>query len=204
MRFIHIFYIILCFLMKNIEASAPVWTMTPHPEYSPHVTLNALQTATIKYTVTNQSHRTHTLAMNPILGITQVTSPGNCSSSFTLSYQQSCILTLNVNGALLNSSIKGGPVLCQQGIPLQCYQPAANDVLDIQLVPVIYYLITPTAQTNGSITPDTPQTVPSGSNLSFTATPQTNYQVDKWYLDNGIAQIGGTSFTLTPIMGFKA
>ena len=68
--------------------------------------------------------------MNPIPGVTQVTEPRNCGSTFTLAYQQSCILTL-----IVNDSFKGnggfGPVVCSQGNRLQCYRPSPANVLVI-------------------------------------------------------------------------
>jgi hypothetical protein len=46
------------------------------------------------------------------------------------------------------------------------------------------YTVTPSAGTNGTITPNTPQTVNSGSTTSFTITPNTGYQT--------VTPVGGT------------
>lgn len=70
--------------------------------------------------------------MNPIIGINQVISGlGNCNNPFSLGYKQSCILTLEVIGRELSGDVSGGPVVCNQGNPLQCYQPSATDGLSI-------------------------------------------------------------------------
>jgi len=62
-------------------------------------------------------------------------------------------------------------------------------------------LVTPTAGIGGSISPDTVQTVSVGASLTFTATPNSGYAVDGWYLDGATSpvQVGGTSYTLIKI-----
>ncbi len=66
------------------------------------------------------------------------------------------------------------------------------------------YIITPSAGTNGSITPATPKTVVSGGNITFSATPATSYLVDQWLVDGTVAQTGGTSYTLTSVSASHA
>ena len=61
------------------------------------------------------------------------------------------------------------------------------------------YTVTPSAGVNGKISPTTAQTVASGGSLTFTATANTNYTVDTWFVDSVAAQTGGTSFTLANI-----
>lgn len=199
-------YLQLCitaiiFLLLNSVcfAGSPVWTFTPDPYYPPTISITPDGSATIRYVVTNQSHKPHTLMMTPVAGITQVTSAGDCPNPFTLNYKQSCTLNLLVNGSELTQDVRNGPTVCQLGNTLQCYQPAATDILNITRVPYAEYIITPTAGSNGSITPSTSQTVSVGANLNFTATPNSTYHVDKWIVDGGVAQIGGTTFTLSNI-----
>jgi hypothetical protein len=60
----------------------------------------------------------------------------------------------------------------------------------------VTYTVTPSAGTNGSINPSTPQSVTTGSSVSFTATPATNYQVFQWLVNGVVAQSGGAAFTL--------
>jgi hypothetical protein len=114
-------------------AGTPLWTFQPLTATT--IAIPSTGMATIQYQVTNQSRKTHTLAMTPTPGITQTTTSGNCSSPFTLSYQQSCTLTLEVDGAALQGNIIGGPKVCQQGSALQCYQPSAANILRVTLNP---------------------------------------------------------------------
>lgn len=192
----YITVLVTLFVMTMGHAGNPLWTFTPDPYYPSTVSVTSASSAIIKYTVTNQSHKTHTLVMKPIPGITQNTTGGNCSTSFTLKYLKSCTLELLVDGSRLSASIRGGPVVCESGNPNQCYQPSLANSLNITLAPLAKYVITPTAAANGSITPNAPKTVVSGSSIPFTATPSMGYQVDQWLVDGGLVQKGGSQFTL--------
>jgi hypothetical protein len=116
-------------LSAFLHAGSPVWTLTPLTATSIFVPVNG--TAIIQYQVTNQSKKSHTLKMTGITGISQDTSGGRCASPFTLAYQESCTLSLTVDGSALQGNVVGGPVLCQSGNALQCYQPSSADALNI-------------------------------------------------------------------------
>jgi hypothetical protein len=62
------------------------------------------------------------------------------------------------------------------------------------------YTVTPSAGPNGSISPNTSQTVNSGSSVSFTAAPANGYVVNQWLVNATAAQSGGTSFTLNNVL----
>lgn len=125
--------------MAFVHAGTPLWTFTPLT--TTKITVAANDTTTVKYQVTNQSKKSHTLAMKAIPGVTQVTTAGNCPNPFILGYQQSCILNLSINGSALNGNILGGPVVCQQGNPSQCYQPSRANSLQITKGPAVDYTI---------------------------------------------------------------
>ncbi|MDI1351602.1 MAG: hypothetical protein PSV35_02365 [bacterium] len=111
------------------QASAPLWTFSPMSATKISVPANG--TKFIQYKITNQSHKTHTLVMTAIPGISQVTTSGNCPNPITLGYQQYCTLNLSINGRALTSKVLGGPQLCQKGNKLQCYQPSQENSLNI-------------------------------------------------------------------------
>lgn len=123
---------VLFFLMPVTHAGTPLWTFKALTPTTVLVPVNS--SATIQYSVTNQSKKTHTLVMTPIIGISQITTAGNCPNPFTLSYQQSCTLTLSITGSKLQGKVIGGPEVCQNGSPLQCYQPCGNS-LNITPIP---------------------------------------------------------------------
>jgi len=111
-------------------AGAPVWTFTPLTATTISVPSN--DTATVQYTVTNQSNRIHTLSMQSIQGITQLTTGlGVCGNPFILTTKASCTLSLQVNGSQLTPPVNDGPIVCEQGSSLQCYRPASSDILHI-------------------------------------------------------------------------
>ena len=64
---------------------------------------------------------------------------------------------------------------------------------------VLQYTVTPSAGANGSISPNTPQTVNYNGSAIFTGTPGTGYTVDKWLLDGTAVQTGGTTYTLNNV-----
>ena len=118
-------------LGSQLHAGSPVWTFSPLTATT--ISVSTTDTATVQYQVTNQSRKTHVLEMRGITGISQNTTFGHCANPFTLGYQQSCTLTLTVDGSSLQGSVAGGPVVCQQGNALQCYQPSRSDALNITL-----------------------------------------------------------------------
>jgi len=125
----------IVFLLSSLShAGQPVWTLTPDSNYPPNVSVTTNNEVIVKYTVTNHSHRSHTLRMLPIYGVTQLTESGNCSNTFTLNYLQSCTLSLIIDGQALTSPIHGGPIVCDAQSTLECYQPSTNDQLNIDLL----------------------------------------------------------------------
>ena len=65
--------------------------------------------------------------------------------------------------------------------------------------PPITYTVTPSAGSNGTVSPNTIQTVISGLSATFTATPNGGYAVYQWLLNGVVAQTGGTSFTASSV-----
>ena len=113
----------------HVYAGIPLWTFTPLTATT--ISVSTSGSATIQYTVTNQSRRVHTLAMRPITGITQNTAGGTCANPFRLGGLQSCTLSLTITGSALAGDVKSGPVVCEQGSNLQCYQPTSSNSLNI-------------------------------------------------------------------------
>lgn len=117
-------------------ASTPLWTFEPLTVATMAVPANA--TAMVEYRVTNQSSKTHTLVMQPIQGISQLTTGlGICGNPFVLRSKGSCTLSLLINGSQINSPIDKGPVVCQQASTNQCYRPDNSNSLRITQAPAI-------------------------------------------------------------------
>lgn len=119
----------LVFFIIPLHAGKPLWSFTPLSQTS--ITVGVNNTAQVSYQITNQSRKSHTLSLTPSPGITQATTPGHCTNPFVLGYQQSCILDLTIDGSTLPGTVTTGPIICEQGNPIQCYQPAVANRLNI-------------------------------------------------------------------------
>lgn len=123
-------------IISTAYAAYPLWTFTPNPNYPPKVSLNTSQTATVVYSVQNQSRKSKWLVIQPITGVGQsfpcrLTPYGQPGSS--------CSLILAVTGNQLpKEGVHTGPILCEANPngtpnPNQCYRPSAPDNLNITL-----------------------------------------------------------------------
>ncbi|ARB92081.1 Ig-like domain-containing protein [Legionella longbeachae] len=99
----------------------------------------------VNYQVTNNTKLTRTLTMVPIKGISQNTiGLENCKSPFTLAPNQSCMLSLQLNGNELPPSYLGGPMVCKtkgpkdpSPSPFLCSRPSAESILSIKVAPLL-------------------------------------------------------------------
>ncbi|WP_052673714.1 COG1361 family protein [Legionella hackeliae] len=174
-------------MITTVFAGAPLWTFEPLTDTKIKVPANG--TAIVQYRVTNQSRKTHTLTMQPMRGIRQITSGLNvCRNPFILRSKNSCILSLQINGSQLKRPITDGPVVCQQGNLNQCYRPSSTNILRITRGPVTDATISVNpsalnfvAGNNGMVTvtntTGSPQpannvvaTIPGGSSISMQST----------------------------------
>lgn len=121
--------VFLCSWLMITATCASTPLLTFEPLTATAITVPENDTAIVQYRVTNQSTKPHTLAVQPLQSITQVTTFGLCNNPFVLSGKGSCILSLQINGSQLNSPILDGPVVCQQGSTNLCYRPSSANVL---------------------------------------------------------------------------
>ncbi|MDF1683262.1 MAG: IPT/TIG domain-containing protein [Legionellaceae bacterium] len=121
--------ILSCFLGIS-QAASPVWTLTPLTATTLAVPSN--DTAIVQYQVKNQSTTPRTLTMQPIHGVTQLTTGlGVCGRSFALTGKASCTLSLRIDGSLLTRPIDDGPVVCANSSNFLCYRPARPNNLNV-------------------------------------------------------------------------
>lgn len=128
-------FLILCtyFFIAPLNAGISPWIFSPLTRTTLSIRPVPNNFFTVQYIITNRSHRTHTLVMTPITGIRQITSSNVnfCSNPFTLAFLQSCILNLEISGTGLIGDVIGGPVVCDRGNALECYQPRGDSILRI-------------------------------------------------------------------------
>jgi len=127
-------------LPAHATETQPKFLLTPTSTTT--VNLPANGAVTLQYRVTNKTDITRTLTMKPVQGVTVVTSgSGVCANPFTLSHNDSCLLTLTIDGSQVSSSgIHGGPVVCKtqsasnaRPDPFLCSQPPKDDILNINI-----------------------------------------------------------------------
>lgn len=166
--------LVLCLLgflfLTTAQAGKPLWTIVPVLGYPPNASIGPQNAVTIKYSVTNQSSKTHTLRMQPIPGIVS----SGCTSS--LESQQTCILNLTINGAALTGNIVGGPKICENFNQNQCYNPSPKNRLNIHLI-TSTYTVSSSGDNHENINPNTNQTVSYGATQTYIVTPETGYTV---------------------------
>jgi hypothetical protein len=185
-------------MMTTVFAGTPLWTFEPLTATTVAVPANG--TAMVQYRVTNQSSKPHTLAVQPIRGITQITTGFNlCGNPFVLRGKNSCILSLQINGSQLNGPVTDGPVVCQQGNLNQCYRPSSANILRItQAPPITDAVITVTGSpltlaVNGpaaqlTITNTTLEVAATNITSNFTGTA----------LDGNVTETGNTCANVPP------
>ncbi len=144
--FIRIFIIttLFCFISTALYAETqPKFDIIPTTATTWSIPSNGF--ATVSYCVTNRTKITRTLTVSPVPGIVQQTSVVGtapcatpCSNPFTLAHNQSCFLTLQLDGSQLQGEIVAGPVVCKTNgpgnntpDPFLCSQPSALNSLHI-------------------------------------------------------------------------
>lgn len=126
-----------CIITTTVHAGIPLFSFSPNG--SPQVTVSATGTATVSYTVTNNSKKPHRLVLSSQTpaGISQPGGPCVLLGKSPTNPNPTCTLTLSINGSALPADdISGGPILCQvndNDTPnlSQCYQPSSGDTLVI-------------------------------------------------------------------------
>lgn len=133
----------LCIPILGMALSKPTFSLVATTPTQ--VIVPSTGTVKVNYQVTNNTKLTRTLTMVPIKGISQNTSGlENCKSPFTLAPNQSCMLSLQLNGNELPPSYLGGPIVCKtQGpkdpspSPFLCSRPSAESILSIKVAPLL-------------------------------------------------------------------
>lgn len=148
----------------SIHAGIPLWTYSaPNPV---SVTISRESTATVQYTVRNQSNKPKNLKLKKTAGL-------SASSCYLAKKGSTCTLTLTINGSEVpKKGIHRGPVLCEQNNANQCYQPVQGNELRIALIPeppVTTYTVTAIGDAHVIAAPAT-KPVASGATGTFNLT----------------------------------
>lgn len=192
--------ILLCsgLLLSPAWAGAPLWTFQPLTATTIAVPANG--TAVVQYRVTSQTSKPHILELQPVRAITQLTTGlGVCGNPFVLRGNRSCILSLQINGSELTGAITGGPVVCQQGSTIQCYQPQSENILRITQASPITEAVISVAGSPLTLTQNgtTGQLTISNTTLEINATNITS-NFTGTALDGNVTETGNTCANVPP------
>lgn len=125
------------------------FTVTPVVPNGNIINISSSGDGSVIYKVTNTTDITRTLTTKPIPGVSVVTGgAGGCSNPFVLAPNQSCFLTLNVNGSQLPAtSVHSGPEICKtmgqdnnSPSPFLCSQPSQVNSLNVNIGNSFVYL----------------------------------------------------------------
>ena len=138
-----------------------------------------------------------TLTITPSAGANGTITPNtpqmvNTGASLTLSAAANAGYTVD-SWALDSAVAQTG------GVKYTLSNITASHTVKVTFKTLLSYTVTSSAGANGTITPNTPQTVNTGTSLTLTATANAGYTVDTWTLDSTAAQIGGAKYTLNNI-----
>lgn len=120
------------YCITAVHAGIPVWSFTQDPNFPAKTFVSSTGSATVKYTVTNNSLRPHNLVLLEQTGVSQV---GECLLAPKNMPGSSCKLVLTVNGNLQPAAdLSPGPIVCESANLNECYRPGPNDLFSITKV----------------------------------------------------------------------
>ena len=145
------------------------------------------------------SFKLMTFTITPSAGANGSISP---STAQTVEYGHGTSFTaIPGTGYIVDSWSADGVVAQAGGATLVLSNITASKTISVSFKRT--FTILPSAGDNGSISPNTAQTVEYGHGTSFTATPVTGYVVDIWSVDGVVAQTGGATLVLSNITASK-
>lgn len=122
-------------------AGIPKFSIIPITPFKGQIALNGV--VNVDYIVTNNTEFPRTLTMQPIVGVTQITSfPLACSNPFFLSHNKSCTLRLQIIAAETYDGVHSNIVVCKtmgpgdnRPDPFLCSQTTQGQSLQFTLGP---------------------------------------------------------------------
>lgn len=132
MNLIKKFSLVLLLLNQGAYASKALYSITPETSSTVQVPLNS--TANINYRVQNQTKQTQSLSFQNSFGITQTVQSGFCDNPFMLAPNESCLLSLVVDGSKITASKSViGPEICKTNASFFCSLPLLENRLNIEI-----------------------------------------------------------------------
>lgn len=140
MNFIKILSLLFLFLSEALFASKAIYSITPLD--SPIVNVPANFRNHITYRILNQTSQTQTLSFQDHTGLTQLVQEGFCTNPFTLGPNESCNLSLYVDGNVITESTTlKAPKVCKLNSDFFCSFPESANWIQVNITNYSYILI---------------------------------------------------------------
>lgn len=104
---------LMIFWLNIISVQAALNKFSIIPTLRPQTPIAANGVALAQYLIINNTFEPRFLTIAPQDGVIQLTPTGGCSSPFLLFHDQSCLLTLQILGALTKGGVHSGPTICK-------------------------------------------------------------------------------------------
>lgn len=199
---------------KVRSGGTQIFTATPNEQYriqlwrvGGRVVQAGGSTLALKNVVTNTSVQ---VAFEPIPTSTCTLTPstganGNISPNTVQTVRSGGSVTFTSTpdrGYVINQWLVNGSVAQSGGNTFKLNDITGNTSVQVTFEAVHFTCtVTPRAGANGTITPNTAQTVRSGSSMILTSTPDSGYVVGHWLVNGSVAQSGGNTLRLKNIAG---
>ena len=190
------------------SGSSLAFTATPNTGYAMGVWSvdgTTVQTGGRTYTLSNITAN-HTVAVTFIIFTPKITPSAGANGSIspstaqTVTYGSSLTLTATPNsGYTVNAWSVDGVSVQTGGTTYTLSNIIGSHSVSVTFKTASTYTVTPSVGANGTLSPNTVQSVTSGSSLAFTATPNTGYAMGVWTVDGTTVQTGGRTYTLSNI-----
>ena len=140
MKFIKVLGWLLLLLSEVAFASKSLYSITPIGTSIVLVPQNFK--ASVNYRVSNQTQQTQTLSFQESFGLTQLVQAGSCDNPFTLGPNESCVLSLWVDGNdIVSAGTLQGPEICKLNSRFFCSLPEAQHLIKTKNLNYDYILI---------------------------------------------------------------
>ena len=142
---------------------------------------------------------TYTVTLPTVTGATVVPTGGSTSPvNHGGSYSFTVTLDATYNQSNIIVKTNDTPIIPVSGI-YTISNITANQIITIEGLQINTHTITATAGANGTIDPSGAISVTQGANQTFTATPNSCYEIDHWKLNDSIVQTGGNTYTFSNV-----
>jgi hypothetical protein len=140
MKFIKILGCLLLLLSKFAFASKALYSVTPVASSVVNVPLHFK--APVSYRVLNQTNQTQTLSFQESFELTQLVQAGSCGNPFTLGPNESCALSLWVDGNdIVDARTLQAPEVCKINSHFFCSLPDAVNLIKVNVFNYDYILV---------------------------------------------------------------